>query len=165
MSGSTDVTPHINTVIASGFTWNTTLKDTGPVDEAVLVKQGVDAAESPGVPSYKSNQTDNKLLKDSNSKDAKTSEAVIETSSEADNNRIVKYTFSRKRKKELLTNPNENTSVGKSNAKKRAVVEKQNGAPEPQKASLIDESSRDSRRMVQVARQKVVLDKKLDNIG
>ncbi|CAL5368015.1 unnamed protein product [Camellia sinensis] len=166
MSGSTDVTPQINTVIASGFTGNTTFKDTGPVDEAVLVKQGVDAAESPGAPSYKSNQTDNKLLKDSNSKDAKTSEAMIETSSEADNSRIVKYTFSRKRKKELSTNPNENTSVGKSNAKKRAVVEKQNGAPEPQKAGLIDESSRDSRRMVQVARQqKVVLDKKLDNIG
>ncbi|GMP29091.1 hypothetical protein CsSME_00004357 [Camellia sinensis var. sinensis] len=166
MSGSTDVTPHINTVIASGFTGNTTFKDTGPVDEAVLVKQGVDAAESPRAPSYKSNQTDNKLLQDSNSKDAKTSEAMIETSSEADNNRIVKYTFSRKRKKELSTKPNENTSVGKSNAKKRAVVEKQNGAPEPQKASLIDESSRDSRRMVQVARQqKVVLDKKLDNIG
>ncbi|GMP29093.1 hypothetical protein CsSME_00004357 [Camellia sinensis var. sinensis] len=132
---------------------STTFKDTGPVDEAVLVKQGVDAAESPRAPSYKSNQTDNKLLQDSNSKDAKTSEAMIETSSEADNNRIVKYTFSRKRKKELSTKPNENTSVGKSNAKKRAVVEKQNGAPEPQKASLIDESSRDSRRMVQVARQ------------
>ncbi|XP_028057265.1 uncharacterized protein LOC114261211 isoform X3 [Camellia sinensis] len=94
MSGSTDVTPHINTVIASGFTGNTTFKDTGPVDEAVLVKQGVDAAESPRAPSYKSNQTDNKLLQDSNSKDAKTSEAMIETSSEADNNRIVQVTHS-----------------------------------------------------------------------
>ncbi|XP_024022927.1 uncharacterized protein LOC21392279 isoform X1 [Morus notabilis] len=68
----------------------------------------------------------------------------------ASNNRFLKYTFCRKRKKEPLSS-SEDTSI-----LKRKMGEKQNGSLEPQNSSMLTESSRDSRRLAQVARQSSV---------
>ena len=65
---------------------------------------------------------------------------------------VLKYTFHRKRKKEILSHADGNLSLEK-NMLKRSTDETQNGPSEPQLASLIPESSRDSRQLAQVARQ------------
>lgn len=66
--------------------------------------------------------------------------------------RIIKYTFQRKRKREPLSNSNGNDSLDKGSSK-RKTGEKQNGSLETHKSGLVPESSRDSRRLAQVARQ------------
>ncbi|KAL6960677.1 hypothetical protein U1Q18_038441 [Sarracenia purpurea var. burkii] len=152
ISGSTDLNLQNKEVGSSGFTGNAENKDTEFVDEAALVQRCGDATENHRVLSCKSNHIDNKSLTDSYSKDEKIYEATRETTREVGHNRLVKYTFSRKRKKESLSGHDENTALGKNSAKKR-VKEKQNGTPVPQKSSLTNESSRDSRRTMQVARQ------------
>ncbi|KAA8530292.1 hypothetical protein F0562_005001 [Nyssa sinensis] len=152
VSGSIDVTECTKAVRKSGLAENATDEATELIDEAVLVQE-CETLNSPSVSSCKLNvEMDKVALMDSDLNNAKTSEATNRAPSQTDSSRLLKYTFSRKRKKESLTNPDENTLLGKSTTKRR-VCEKQNGPPEPQKSSLIDESSRDSRRLVQVARQ------------
>lgn len=63
--------------------------------------------------------------------------------------RIIKYTFHRKRKKEFVSQSHENTEIKTS---ERHALEKKNDTLEQEKANL-SESSRDSRRLAQVARQ------------
>uniref|UniRef100_A0A5B6YME1 Uncharacterized protein n=1 Tax=Davidia involucrata TaxID=16924 RepID=A0A5B6YME1_DAVIN len=150
VSGSTYVTVRTKAVRKSGLRENATDKGTELIDEAVLVQDG-DTAENSSVPNCKLNLEMDKvslMLTDSDSNNAKKIEANNRAPSQAENNRLFMHTFSRKRKKEPLTNPDENTS----NTMKRKVEEKQNGAPELHKSSLINESSRDTRRLVQVAR-------------
>lgn len=65
---------------------------------------------------------------------------------------VLKYTFQRKRKKETLSNGDEDLSLEK-NILKRRTDETQNAPSDLQPANLIPESSRDSRRVAQVARQ------------
>lgn len=65
--------------------------------------------------------------------------------------RIIKYTFHRKRKKEFVNQSNENTSLELKTSERHAL-EKKNDTLEQEKANLT-ESSRDSRRLAQVARQ------------
>ncbi|CBI15106.3 unnamed protein product, partial [Vitis vinifera] len=72
---------------------------------------------------------------------------------------VLKYTFRRKRKKETLGHADGNISLEK-NTLKRSTDETQNGPSEPQQASLIPESSRDSRQVAQVARQLISLSEK-----
>ncbi|PON59428.1 hypothetical protein PanWU01x14_159380 [Parasponia andersonii] len=72
-----------------------------------------------------------------------------------DNNRLLKYTFQRKRKKEATSSPDEIASPEKSPMKRKTVEE--HTAPEQQKSTLMDGSSRDSRRLAQVARQLISL--------
>ncbi|XP_028778655.1 uncharacterized protein LOC114735152 [Neltuma alba] len=91
--------------------------------------------------------------------DAKAFEENNESSGQADDRKLLRYTFCRKRKKESLDNPEEKQNSEKSTMKRR-VDEKQHGASEPQKSSLMDESSRDSRRLAQVARQLISLSAK-----
>lgn len=68
------------------------------------------------------------------------------------NDRVIKYTFQRKRKRERLSSSDGGALVEKSNLT-RNTGEKQNGSLESQKSTSIVESSRDSRRLAQVARQ------------
>lgn len=91
--------------------------------------------------------------------DTKACEENNESSGQADDKKLLKYTFCRKRKKESLDNPEEKTNSEKSTVKRR-VDKKQNGACEPQKSSLMDESARDSRRLAQVAHQLISLSAK-----
>ncbi|XP_043707499.1 uncharacterized protein LOC122656875 [Telopea speciosissima] len=96
----------------------------------------------------------------SDAKDQKTCETTTAAPAEAATDRLLKYTFRRKRKKETMNNANDNAPLEKKNSIKRSTVEKQNSTPEPQKSSLIIESPRDSRRLVQVARQLISLSEK-----
>ncbi|KAJ8460407.1 hypothetical protein OPV22_033333 [Ensete ventricosum] len=88
---------------------------------------------------------------------------------EVGGDKILKYTFQRKRKRGSLDGKVEPTSI-KENMSKREVdiddseLEPQESSivvesprPEPQKSSLVVESSRDSRRLAQVARQLISL--------
>ncbi|KNA12032.1 hypothetical protein SOVF_129450 [Spinacia oleracea] len=72
--------------------------------------------------------------------------------------RVLKYTFQRKRKKESLSG--DDNSLQQENPLKRSMVKKQNIDLEPPNSSAVSESSRDSRRMAQVARQLISLSEK-----
>ncbi|KAF7806133.1 myosin-11 [Senna tora] len=80
----------------------------------------------------------------------KESDLDEKASCQSANDRFIKYTFRRKRKKESLSSPD--CSLEKSTLKEK-IGENQNGHVEPQKSCTITESSRDSRRLAQVARQ------------
>lgn len=84
--------------------------------------------------------------------DMKNSDALDEVPSQHLNNKVLKYTFQRKRKKESLSSPDGKSSVDESISKKR-MKDKQIVSLESDKFSLMTESSRDNRRLAQVARQ------------
>ncbi|KAJ4837373.1 hypothetical protein Tsubulata_036978 [Turnera subulata] len=86
----------------------------------------------------------------------KASTKPIVAPSEADNNDSLKYTFNRKRKKEALSSIDQNIILEESRAK-RKTEGKRNDSSKALKSCLIKESSRDSRRLAQVARQLVSL--------
>ncbi|XP_020229608.1 uncharacterized protein LOC109810535 [Cajanus cajan] len=77
-------------------------------------------------------------------KDAKDFEENDGSSSQVDDSRLLKYTFQRKRKKESLRNADQNIDSEKSMVKKRRVEDKQNSSLEPQKSSIIEETSKDN---------------------
>ena len=152
ISGSTDLTVSITAINKSGLTQNA-VENMELVDKSMLVEHEGDAAENLiNLGSELDIGMINAPLMNSSLKDAEVSEASNSSPSRADNNRLLRYTFQRKRKKESFSKPDENSSIENSTIKRRAV-EKQSGAPEPQDCSLINESSRDSRRLAQVARQ------------
>ncbi|CAK9172344.1 unnamed protein product [Ilex paraguariensis] len=93
-----------------------------------------------------------------NSNGSKASDTTHTIHSQPLNDRIIKYTFQRKRKKVSFSGSDGNASVENSTLKR--TEEKQPGSMEPQKSSLITESSRDSRRLAQVARQLISLSEK-----
>ncbi|XP_021733718.1 uncharacterized protein LOC110700481 isoform X1 [Chenopodium quinoa] len=72
--------------------------------------------------------------------------------------RVLKYTFQRKRKKESVSG--DYSSLHQESPLKRIMVKRQDGDLEPPKSSDTSESSRDSRRMAQVARQLISLSEK-----
>ena len=84
--------------------------------------------------------------------DMKNSDVIDEIPSQQSNNKVLKYTFQRKRKKESLSSPDGKSSVDESISKKR-MKDKQSVSSESDKFSLMTESSRDNRRLAQVARQ------------
>ncbi|RVW23915.1 hypothetical protein CK203_082616 [Vitis vinifera] len=153
ISGSVNVTLSVKDVNKSGAVQIAANDDTELADEHMSVKKEGDAAGSSRLLSCKLNleMVDAQSV-NSDSIDTNASEAANGSPSQGDNNRLLKYTFQRKRKKESLNNPDENSSPEKSTIKRRAM-RKQNGAPEGQKSNLINQSSRDSRRLAQVARQ------------
>ncbi|XP_059641741.1 uncharacterized protein LOC132283747 [Cornus florida] len=154
ISGSTNVTLGTKDVREFGFT-EMAKEESELIDEAVGVQDG-GAAGSPRVSESNLNLEINNLPSmDSKSNNAKTSEATNSAPSQA-TSRVLKYTFSRKCKKESLTNLDENDSLEKSSTQ-RTLEHKQNGLQEPQNSSLTSELSRDSRRVVQVARQLISL--------
>ncbi|MCD9643824.1 hypothetical protein HAX54_031671 [Datura stramonium] len=84
---------------------------------------------------------------------SKTADVNGEVPSQTMNDRVIKYTFQRKRKREQLSASERNAPIEK-NISKELNGEKLNGHVEPKVSNSTTESSRDSRRMAQVARQK-----------
>ncbi|XP_010942176.1 uncharacterized protein [Elaeis guineensis] len=100
--------------------------------------------------------TGNALFENPDLKDEKTCRSS--GPAEAGSYRILK-TFQRKRKRESPVSNNETVSIEKRSASKM-MGDKQIASLEPQKPSLVRESSRDSRRVAQVARQLIALSRK-----
>ncbi|KAK8692923.1 hypothetical protein V6N13_070526 [Hibiscus sabdariffa] len=91
--------------------------------------------------------------------DAKVSEATEGSSPQPVNNKHLMYTFKRKRKKDSLCSPDRDCSLEEDTSKKN-TEDKQNGSLDSEKSTLTAESSRDSRRLAQVARQLISLSEK-----
>ncbi|KAE9601457.1 hypothetical protein Lal_00024051 [Lupinus albus] len=90
--------------------------------------------------------------------DPKASDLDEKVSCQPANEKFLKYTFRRKRKKEPVTSANVDCSLENDILKKSG--EKQNGRVEPQNSCPMTESSRESRRLAQVARQLISLSEK-----
>ncbi|KAB2001964.1 hypothetical protein E1A91_D11G032600v1 [Gossypium mustelinum] len=86
--------------------------------------------------------------------DVKVSEG---SSTQLVNNKFLMYT--RKRKKDPLSSPDRDCSLDNDNSK-RKTEDKRNGSLDSEKSTLTTESSRDSRRLAQVARQLISLSEK-----
>ena len=144
--GSTNLTVSMKATKKSGPIRNA-VEDTN-MDDSELGKHKGDTANSLMHPSPELNVgMVNIRLMNSDLKDAEASDDTKD-SSQLDNNRLLKYTFQRKRKKESLGNLDESVPL-----EKRRAGENQSGAPELQDSSLNNESSRDGRRLAQVACQ------------
>lgn len=90
---------------------------------------------------------------------SKIADVYGEVPSQTPKDRVIKYTFQRKRKREQLSVSEENAPIEKSSPKE-LNGEKLNGHVEPKMSNSATESSRDSRRMAQVARQLISLSEK-----
>ncbi|GAB4845587.1 hypothetical protein Ancab_038989 [Ancistrocladus abbreviatus] len=124
------------------------------VSSLVLISQESGSGNDIGVPSSQENlAVENAPLIDSKSKVSHAGDSV-----QALKDRPLKYTFQRKRKKGSLSSDDGDARHEDSTLKRR-TVKKQNGTLEAP-ASAMAESSRDSRRMAQVARQLISLSEK-----
>lgn len=170
ISGSTNVKVSVKALCRSGVAQTDASKDMEGVDD--LVEEECDSNRNPASPCYESDaQMVNAPLVYSNLEDSKTSDEttvsvmlvhsdikVVKSSMQPNvlpgqsDNRLLKYTFQRKHKKEALSSPDNNSSVEKSNLK-RKVEENQEYSPEPQKSSLTNELSGDNCRLAQAACQ------------
>ncbi|KAG6715933.1 hypothetical protein I3842_04G021500 [Carya illinoinensis] len=152
-SGSANITVHIKASNESGVVKNVGQKDMELGDESALVEHEGSAAEKLMNPSSELNLgMVNKSLMNANLKDAEASEESNGSPSQAACNRLLRYTFQRKRKKEFLSKPEEDISLESSTTKRR-LGENQSDTQKLQNSNLINDSSRDSRRLAQVARQ------------
>ncbi|KAL5544321.1 hypothetical protein UlMin_008105 [Ulmus minor] len=125
--------------------------DKASVDKSELTKQESLLAEALEVSACEKNvEKDNEVGK----LDSKVSERDDGIASQPENNRFLKYTFTRKRKKGSLSSPDDHKTS------KRQIGEKENSSLDPQSSSLPPESSRDNRRLAQVARQLISLSEK-----
>ncbi|KAK6928259.1 hypothetical protein RJ641_006850 [Dillenia turbinata] len=128
-------------------------KKTGFIDVNALVKSQDDPPQSSGVPSKCNLHLVDVPSTVSNSKDLEASKRNNENSSKVDEDRPLKYTFQRKRKKDSMSSPVDRTL--EENYSRRMAAEKRSNASESKKLNLINESSRDTRRVAQVARQQI----------
>lgn len=153
-----EVTENNSELVKACSVLNTINNDKALLDTLVLTRQESGSAESSGLLASKMDlETVNVSLVDS---DLKASDATTErVASRPANDRLIKYTFQRKRKKEPLSSTNRSASLENSTLK-RKMEGKQIGPSEPQKSSSITESSRDSWRIAQVAHQLVTLSEK-----
>lgn len=164
LSESKNVTVSVRALNKSTFLQPAADNDLKLGNESVLVrKEGNPGEISTLLSSEISSNVVNVSFTDSDLKDAKASNVTNEPSTKVDNNndRLLKYIFQRKRKKESLNNLDEKTSEERS--LKRRAGEKENILPETSKpkenslqeteSNLVNESSRDSRRLAQVAHQ------------
>ncbi|KAL0014182.1 hypothetical protein SO802_001251 [Lithocarpus litseifolius] len=148
--GSTNLTVSMKATKKSGLIQNA-VEDTKMDSE--LGKHKGDTADNLTHPSLELNVgMVNIPLMNSDLKDAEASDDTKDSSYQSDNNRLLKYTFQRKRKKESLGNLDESVLL-----EKRRAGENQSGTPELQDSSLNNESSRDGQRLAQVACQLVSL--------
>ncbi|XVF09199.1 hypothetical protein REPUB_Repub07fG0071400 [Reevesia pubescens] len=126
-------------------------------DKNDLIRQDCGSAESLGVPSCK---TDLEMVDVSAvNSDFKVSEITEESSTQPVNNKFLMYTFKRKRKKDSLSSPDRDCSLDDGTSL-RKTEEKENGSLDSGKSTLTTESSRDSRRLAQVAHQLISLSEK-----
>ncbi|XWS48104.1 hypothetical protein CRYUN_Cryun13aG0044300 [Craigia yunnanensis] len=119
-------------------------------DKKELTRQDSGSAENLGVPSCKKDleMVDVSAV----NSDVRVSEITEGYSTEPVNNKFLMYTFKRKRKKDSLSSPDRDCSLD-DDTSKRKTEEKQDGSLDSEKSTLTTESSRDSRRLAQVARQ------------
>ncbi|KAL6287941.1 hypothetical protein ACE6H2_012331 [Prunus campanulata] len=177
ISGSTSVTVSMKEINEAEAGENAADKDMELIDVPVLILQESDIVENSEAPSSEFDHATadlsllNSELKDVNVslmnseskdvrvslmnselKDVKASEQSNRSPSHADNGRLLKYTFQRKRKNSSR-NPGQKSSFEGSTSKRR-MEESECIAQEPQ---MMNESSRDNRRLAQVARQLISL--------
>ncbi|KAL5582448.1 hypothetical protein UlMin_014890 [Ulmus minor] len=151
--GSTSVTENLKGVNKSGNIQNAAEEDIVLIEESKSLKQESEAVEDSRFSSSVLKSETTKVSSMSCGLNAKkASEQSHESASKLDDNRPLKYTFQRKRKREATFSPADITSPEKSCAR-RKTAEIEDMAPEPQKSNSMDESSRESRRLAQVARQ------------
>ncbi|XWS51043.1 hypothetical protein CRYUN_Cryun12cG0142200 [Craigia yunnanensis] len=119
-------------------------------DKEELTRQDSGSAENLGAPSCKADleMVDVSAV----NSDVKVSEITEVSSTQLVNNKFLMYTFKRKRKKDSLSSPDRDYSLDDCTSQ-RKTEEKQNGSLDSEKSTLTTESSRDSRRLAQVARQ------------
>ncbi|XP_057950845.1 uncharacterized protein LOC131145663 isoform X2 [Malania oleifera] len=153
-SGCVQVNESAAAVLKACSVQNASSQDKGLVENSMLIREESGSAQSSAVP-VELEKVDFPLI----SSDLKASDTADDVPSQPGNGKFLKYTFTRKRKKEALSSSVVNASFMESALKKKAG-EKQNGSLEPQKSSLTIESSRDSRRLAQVARQLISLSEK-----
>ncbi|CAN4088194.1 unnamed protein product [Withania somnifera] len=131
-------------------------------DESVMAKTDLPRQESRSLESLEVlvDRTDfeNVTSQSSNSL-TKIADVYGEVPSQTVNDRVIKYTFQRKRKREQLSVAEENASIEKSSSKE-LNGEKLDGPVEPRMSDSATEPSQDSRRMAQVARQLISLSEK-----
>ncbi|XP_014506114.1 uncharacterized protein LOC106765861 isoform X1 [Vigna radiata var. radiata] len=132
-----------------------TKADKEPMDKSDLTRQDSLSAESVEVPAYKSIEASNESR---DKMDPKVSDVDGKVSNRPTSDRFLKYTFCRKRKKEAVS-CDEDCSRDNTDSKEKCA-EKQDGHVDPQKSCTMTESSRDSRRLAQVARQLISLSEK-----
>lgn len=149
-SGCPDASEGDGAVINDCPLRNMTDYDTAVVDKSDFTGQESLCGENLDASTYK---IDVDPVKESSiNLDMKKSDVLDEIPSQQSNNKVLKYTFQRKRKKESLSSPDGKSSVDESISKKR-MKDKQIVSSESDKFSLMTESSRDNRRLAQVARQ------------
>lgn len=134
--------------VEAGSVQNTVNKDQTSTDKFLLTELVSGSAENSGVPIFR---------RDVEKVDVPVVNSETKTYATSDGfpnqpvpDRVIKYTFQRKRKKESLSSPDGNANAEESILKKKAA---ENGPVQMEKSSSITESSRDSRRVAQVARQ------------
>ncbi|XVE54889.1 hypothetical protein DITRI_Ditri03aG0118500 [Diplodiscus trichospermus] len=120
------------------------------IEKEDLEKQVSGSTENLGVPSCK---VDLEMVDVSAvNSDVKVSERTEGSSTQPVNNKFLVYTFKRKRKKDSFSSPDRDCSLD-DDTSQRKTEEKQNGSQDSEKSTLTTESSRDSRRLAQVAHQ------------
>ncbi|XP_021761741.1 uncharacterized protein LOC110726565 [Chenopodium quinoa] len=131
-------------------------EDTDVATSLNLIKQQSGSGDCLNVPSSKQD------LEMNNSSSVNLNSTLLEAgnvfSSPPPKDRVLKYTFQRKRKKESVSG--DDSSLHQESPLKRITVKKQDGDLEPPESSAVSETSRDSRRMAQVARQLISLSEK-----
>ncbi|KAJ7956303.1 Nuclear mitotic apparatus 1 [Quillaja saponaria] len=156
-SGFVDITDTDEQFLKPCNGWNKVNNDKELMDKSDLTRQESLSAETLEVPACKEDvETANDSLDNMAPKASDPDEKV---SGQSADNKFLKYTFRRKRKKECLSSPDGDVSLEKSCLKKKAE-EKQNDNVEAVKSCVPAESSRDSRRLAQVARQLISLSEK-----
>ncbi|XWS40819.1 hypothetical protein CRYUN_Cryun17cG0028300 [Craigia yunnanensis] len=154
LSGSKNVTVSVKAINKSGFVPGAADNDMKLGDESVLARQEGNSGEISTLSSSEMiSDMVNVSFEHSYLKDTKASNVTNESSTKVDNanDRLLKYTFRRKRKKESFSIPDEKTS--EESSLKRLIGEKENNLQETSKSNLVNESSRDCRRLAQVAHQ------------
>ncbi|XP_027332222.1 uncharacterized protein LOC113847364 [Abrus precatorius] len=154
-SGSHSNTENGEVFLKACSAWNKIKDDKEPLDKSDLTRQESLSTESLEVPASKDVEASNRSL---DKMDPKVSDLDEKVFSRSVSDKF-KYTFRRKRKKEPVSSDDVDCSQDSSSSKKK-FGEKQDGHVEPQKSCTMTESSRDSRRLAQVARQLISLSEK-----
>ncbi|XP_058762435.1 uncharacterized protein LOC131635803 [Vicia villosa] len=155
-------TSHTNTEKGEIFLKGCSSKNKIEDDKESLDKSGLTRQESLSTESIKVQSCKDVVEATAGSPDkmdSKVSKKDENVSSRFTNDKLLKYTFQRKRKKGSVSSGDVSCSPDNSNSKK-ICVEKQNDHTEPQKSCTMTESSRESRRLAQVARQLISLSEK-----
>ncbi|PSS07827.1 Myosin-2 heavy chain like [Actinidia chinensis var. chinensis] len=134
--------------------WNTTNENQASIDELLSMRPVSGSAEDT-ICRMDVEKVDVPVV----NSEAKTSDTPSGIPNQPVADRVIKYTFQRKRKKESLSSSDGNANFEESVLKKK-TAEKQNDLLQMEKPSLMTESSRDSRRVAQVARQLISLSEK-----